>query len=44
MTDGVSNQLDLVLKRVEALYRYDHRGRLLSINQWNGGAARDFIS
>ena len=42
MTDGVSNQLDLVLKRVEALYRYDHRGRLLSINQWNGGAAPRF--
>jgi hypothetical protein len=42
MTDGLSNQLDLVLKRVEALYRCDHRGRLVSINQWNGGAAPRF--
>lgn len=42
MTDGVSNQLDLVLRRVEALFRYDRRGRLVSINQWNGGAAPRF--
>jgi hypothetical protein len=34
--------VDLVLKRVEALYRCDHRGRLVSINQWNGGAAPRF--
>src|ERR1700688_126998 len=43
MSKGVPIQLDLALKRVEALFRYDDRGRLTSINQWNGGAAPRFF-
>src|SRR5436305_15268311 len=43
MTDGVRIQLDLALKRVEALYRYDGQGRLTSINERNGGAAPRFF-
>jgi hypothetical protein len=31
--------MELILKRIETLYRCDHRGRLLSVNQWNGGSA-----
>lgn len=31
-----------MLKRIEALYRFDHRGRMVCINQWNGGAAPRF--
>ena len=42
MTDCVGSQLDPVLKRVEALYRCDQRGRLVSVNQWNGGAVPRF--
>jgi hypothetical protein len=43
MTDSVPILLDLALKRVEALYRHDDRGRLTSINQWDGGAAPRFF-
>src|SRR5215510_7343735 len=42
MVDCVATDLDLVLKRINALYRYDSRGRLVSINQWNGGVAPRF--
>jgi hypothetical protein len=42
MTDRVGGQLDLILKRIDALYRCNHRGRLVSINQWNGGTAPRF--
>jgi len=38
----VAADLGLVLKRINTLYRSDHRGRLVSINQWNGGAAPRF--
>ncbi len=34
---------DLAHKRVDALYRCDERGRLTSINQWDGGAAPQFF-
>jgi hypothetical protein len=43
MTDGVRISLDLALRRVEALYRYDDHGRLTSINEWNGGGAPRFF-
>jgi hypothetical protein len=43
MTDGVRIPLDLARKRVAALYRHDERGRLTSINEWNGGAAPRFF-
>ena len=42
MTEGVGIPYELALKRVKALYRYDDRGRLTSINQWNGGTAPRF--
>src|SRR5262245_52493410 len=42
MIDRVATDLDLVLKRINALYRCDRRGRLVSINQWNGGVAPRF--
>src|SRR5215510_11039323 len=42
MVDCVATDLDLVLKRIDALYRCDHRGRLVSINRWNGGVAPGF--
>jgi len=38
----VSGRLDLVLKCVDASFRLDRRGRLLSINQWDGGVAPRF--
>jgi RimJ/RimL family protein N-acetyltransferase len=31
--------LELARRRMEAMYRSDRRGRLTSINQWDGGAA-----
>src|ERR1700693_94056 len=43
MTDGARIGLDLAFKRVDALYRYDDHGRLISINQWDGGAAPRFF-
>lgn len=43
MTDYVGTDLDLVRKRVDALYRCDHRGRLISVNQWDGGLAPQFF-
>jgi hypothetical protein len=43
MTDGVRIPLELALKRVAALYRNDDRGRLTSINEWNGGVAPRFF-
>jgi RimJ/RimL family protein N-acetyltransferase len=43
MTDGVGTDLDLVRKRVAALYRCDYRGRLISVNQWDGGLAPRFF-
>jgi hypothetical protein len=43
MTDGARIPLGLALKRVAALYRHDDRGRLTSINEWNGGAAPRFF-
>jgi hypothetical protein len=39
MADYVSTCLDLVLARIGVLYHFDHRGRLVSVNQWDGGAA-----
>ena len=39
MADYVSTCLDLVLARIGVLYHCDHRGRLVSVNQWDGGAA-----
>jgi hypothetical protein len=33
---------DLLLDRVNALYRCDARGRLTSINEWDGGPAPRF--
>jgi hypothetical protein len=39
MTDHMDAPTDLIVKRIEALYRCDHRGRLLSVNQWKGGTA-----
>jgi hypothetical protein len=42
MTDYTSG-LDLVLTRIKALYHCDHQGRLVSVNQWDGGAASRFI-
>jgi len=42
MIDRVATDFDLVLKRINALYRRDGRGRLISINQWNGGVAPRF--
>jgi hypothetical protein len=32
--------LSLAERRVEALFRHDTRGRLVEINQWEGGLAR----
>jgi hypothetical protein len=43
MTDCVGIDPDLLRKRVEALYRCDHRGRLVSVNQWDGGVAPRFF-
>ena len=43
MTHCVGTDLDLVRKRVEALYRSDHRGRLISVNQWDGGVPPRFF-
>src|SRR5262245_20736423 len=42
MIHRVATDLDLVLKRIDALYRCDRRRRLVSINQWNGGVAPRF--
>src|SRR5437899_2173790 len=42
MTDCADSHLDLVRERIEALYRCDRRGRLVSVNEWNGGAAPRF--
>ena len=43
MTDYVTIGSDLVLARIAALYHCDHRGRLVSVNQWDGGAAPRFF-
>src|SRR3984893_993735 len=32
----------LAQMRLEALYRYDHHGRMLTVNEWDGGAAPRF--
>jgi hypothetical protein len=42
MADLVDCSRELVRLRFEALYRRDHRGRLVSVNEWNGGAAPRF--
>jgi len=42
MTDRVASRLDLWLERVAALYRRDRRGRLISVNESNGGPAPRF--
>ena len=42
MTDLVDRSLELVHIRLESLYRCDPRGRLVSVNEWNGGAAPRF--
>jgi hypothetical protein len=33
---------ELARLRLQALYRRDRRGRLVSVNEWNGGAAPRF--
>jgi hypothetical protein len=43
MTDGARIELELALRRVEALYRYDDQGRLISVNEWNGRTAPRFF-
>jgi hypothetical protein len=42
MADLVDYSPELARLRLEALYRRDHRGRLVSVNEWNGGAAPRF--
>jgi hypothetical protein len=42
MADLVDCSPELACLRLEALYRHDHRGRLVSVNEWNGGAAPRF--
>jgi hypothetical protein len=42
MTNLVDCSPELALLRLEAIYRRDHRGRLVSVNEWNGGAAPRF--
>lgn len=39
----MDGQLDLFRKRIAALHRLDERGRLVEVNQWNGGAAARFF-
>jgi hypothetical protein len=42
MIDLVDCSPELASLRLEALYHHDHRGRLMSVNEWNGGAAPRF--
>jgi hypothetical protein len=42
MIDLVDCSPELACLRLEALYHRDHRGRLLSVNEWNGGTAPRF--
>ena len=42
MIDLVDCSPELACLRVEALYNRDRRGRLVSVNEWNGGAAPRF--
>jgi hypothetical protein len=42
MIDLVDCSPVLARLRLEALYRHDHRGRPVSVNEWNGGAASRF--
>jgi hypothetical protein len=39
MIDLADCSPELACRRLEALYRRDRRGRLVSVNEWNGGAA-----
>ena len=39
MTDYFGSHMELMLKRIETLFCCDRRGRLVSVNQWSGGAA-----
>jgi hypothetical protein len=42
MADLADCSPELARLRLEALYRRDYRGRLVSVNEWNGGAAPRF--
>jgi hypothetical protein len=43
MTDYAAIGSDLVHARIAALYHCDDRGRLVSVNQWDGGVAPGFF-
>jgi hypothetical protein len=43
MIDYVTIGLGLLRARVAALYHCDHQGRLVSVNQWDGGPAPRFF-
>jgi hypothetical protein len=43
MTGYITIGLGLMLARIAALYQCDHRGRLVSLNQWDGGPPPRFF-
>ena len=43
MTEARPTELDLMRMHVEALYMYDGRSRIESVNQWDGGVVPRFF-